>query len=92
MVEIQNKLDYAHAIADWFLELGDGHIHRGNFEDALKCNFIAGDILALQNRDLVSVRIEFEPSPRGRPVSGTRHASTGRTDQDRSGRNDVSTS
>jgi hypothetical protein len=58
MVEIQNKLDYVHAIADWFLELGDGHIHRGNFEHALKCNFIAGDILALQNRDLVSVRIE----------------------------------
>jgi hypothetical protein len=58
MVEIQNKLDYAHAIADWFLELGDGDIHRGNFEDALKCNFIAGGILASQNRDLVSVRIE----------------------------------
>jgi hypothetical protein len=58
MVEIQNKLDYAHAIADWFLELGDGHIHRGNFEDALKCNVIAGGILASQNRDLVSVRIE----------------------------------
>jgi hypothetical protein len=58
MVEVQNKLDYAHAIADWFLELGDGHIHRGNFEDALKCNFIAGRILASQNRDLVSVRIE----------------------------------
>ena len=83
MVEIQNKLDYAHAIADWFLELGDGHIHRGNFEDALKCNFIAGEILASQNRDLVSVRIEWNSSPRGRPVSETRHASTGRTDQDR---------
>ena len=60
MVEIQNKLDYAHAIADWFLELGDGHIQGGNFEDALKCNVIAGGILASQNRDLVSVRIEFE--------------------------------
>ena len=58
MFEIQNKLDYAQAIADWFLELGDGHIGRGNFEEALKCNYIAGGILMLQNRDLVSVRIE----------------------------------
>ena len=59
-------------------------MHRGGFEDALKCNFIAGGILASQNRDLVSVRIKSSNlPPRGRPVSGTRHASTGRTDQNR---------
>src|SRR5262249_30663677 len=58
MVEIQNKLDYAQAIADWFLELGGGHIRRSNFDDALKCNYIAVSILLLQNRDVVSARIE----------------------------------
>jgi len=58
MAEIQNKLDYAQAIADWFLELGDNHLRRGDFEGMLKCNYVAGFILAGQNRDLVSVRIE----------------------------------
>lgn len=58
MVDVQTKLDYAQAIADWFLELGDRFIRDGNFEDALKCNYISGNIFAEQNRDLASVRIE----------------------------------
>src|SRR5262249_6721777 len=42
MVEIQDKLDYAHAIAGWLLELGDGYIHRGNFERCAEVQFHRG--------------------------------------------------
>jgi hypothetical protein len=58
MAQTQEKLDYARAIADWFLEMGDDHIQRGRINDGLKCNVIASGILSSQNRDLVSARIE----------------------------------
>ena len=58
MVEIEDKLNYAHAIAEWLLELGDIDIRLGNFENALKFNQLAAHILASQNRDLVSARIK----------------------------------
>jgi glycosyltransferase involved in cell wall biosynthesis len=56
--EMRVKLDYAAAIADWFLDTGDECIRRGEFEQALKCNHLAARVLARQNRDLSFPRIE----------------------------------
>jgi glycosyltransferase involved in cell wall biosynthesis len=56
--EMQLKLDYACAIADWFLDTSDACIARGEFEQALKCNHLAARVLAIQNRDLSCSRIE----------------------------------
>src|SRR5262245_27306658 len=58
MTDIQTKLDYADAIADWFLELAEGHSVDGEFEEALKCTFVAAAILYKHNRKLSSSRIE----------------------------------
>lgn len=55
---IQLELDYAAAIADWFLDLGDGYARRGDFEAELKCNYLAANILQRQSRDLSSPRLE----------------------------------
>jgi hypothetical protein len=52
------KLDYANAIADWFLDSGDACILRGELDQGLKCNHLAARVLARQNRDLSSPRIE----------------------------------
>jgi hypothetical protein len=56
--EIHLRLDYAAAVADWFLDIGDSCILRGDFEEALQCNHIAARVLLNQNRDLSSPRIE----------------------------------
>jgi hypothetical protein len=58
MSEIQAKLDYAEAIADWFLDLSEAHILRGELEEGLQCIHIAANILCRQNRLLSSARIE----------------------------------
>jgi hypothetical protein len=56
--DIQAKLNYADAIAEWFLDLSDAHKLRGDLKNALKCNYIAATILCQQNRALSSPRIE----------------------------------
>lgn len=58
MSDMQTKLDYVDAIADWFLDIGEAHSLHGNLEEGLKCNYIAASILNAQNRNLVSSRIE----------------------------------
>jgi hypothetical protein len=58
MSDIQTKLDYADAIADWFLEMGHGCSLRGDFEEGLKYTYVAANILYRQNRTLTSVRLE----------------------------------
>jgi hypothetical protein len=56
--DMHQKLDYAVAIADWFLDAGDTCTVRGNFEQALRCNYVAACVLSRQNRDLSCSRIE----------------------------------
>lgn len=58
MTAIQTKLDYADAVADWFLELGESHCRRGDFEVGLKYVQVAAAILTRQSRKLSSSRIE----------------------------------
>lgn len=58
MNDIQNKLDYADAIADWFLEMAETHSHHGRLEEGLKCLNTTAWILARQNRTLSSERFE----------------------------------
>jgi len=58
MSKMQTKLDYADAIADWFLDICDRHIGKGDFENALKSAHVAATILCRQNRTLASPRIE----------------------------------
>jgi hypothetical protein len=58
MEEIQNKLNYGDAIANWFIDLADRHIARGELEQSLKCCYIAAGIFSRQNRTLSSPRIE----------------------------------
>lgn len=55
---IQEKLDYADAVANWFLEMGGTYNHDGQLEDALKCTNTAAWILARQNRSLSCERLE----------------------------------
>ena len=55
---MQTKLDYADAVADWFLEIGETHIVSGDLESGLKCTSIAASIMSRQNRNLSSVHIE----------------------------------
>lgn len=56
--EVELQLDYAAAIADWFLDLGDAHFRRSEYEQGLRYNQLAGSILCRQSRDLASARIE----------------------------------
>lgn len=58
MNDIQRKLDYACAIADWFLEIAEGQNRAGCFEDGLKYTRIAALILARQNRVLSYESVE----------------------------------
>jgi hypothetical protein len=58
MSDVQAKLDYADAIADWFLGMGHGCSLRGDFEEGLKYTYVAANILYRQNRNLTSVRLE----------------------------------
>ncbi|MGC4097216.1 MAG: hypothetical protein QM706_08885 [Nitrospira sp.] len=58
MNDIQTNLDYADAIADWFLEIGETRILRGDLEEGLKYTNVAATILYRQNRTLSSPRLE----------------------------------
>lgn len=58
MTNIQTKLDYADAIADCFLEIGEAHCLSGELEVGLKYTYIAAKILSRQNRSLSSPRLE----------------------------------
>ena len=58
MSDIQTKLDYSDAIADWFLELAESDIRRGALEEGLNGLFVAAAILYRHNRSLSSVRLE----------------------------------
>lgn len=58
MSDMQTKLDYVDAIADWFLDIGEAHSLRGDLVDGLKYNYVAASILSQQNRILSSPRIE----------------------------------
>lgn len=58
MTDLQSKLDYADAVAEWFLEMGDAHGRAGRLEEATKCCHVAATILARQNRSLSSARLE----------------------------------
>jgi hypothetical protein len=58
MPDIQAKLDYADAVADWFLELGEEHALRGELDEGLTCTSIAANMLCKQNRTLISPRVE----------------------------------
>ncbi len=78
MSEMQARLDYADAIADWFLDIGDAHILRGELEDGLKCSHIAANILCRQNRILSSARIESNFQSVARCL-GERHGLRGAT-------------
>ncbi len=57
-LRIQLELDYALAIANSFLDLGDAYIFKGDAEAGLKCNYLAAHILCRQNRDLSCPRLE----------------------------------
>ena len=56
--ELQRQLDYVIVVADWFIDMGESHIFRGELEEGLKYTHIAASILASQNRDLSSIKIE----------------------------------
>lgn len=58
MSEIQTKLDYADAIANWFLDMGKASCLRGELEQGIKYTYVAATILQRQNRLLSSVLVE----------------------------------
>jgi hypothetical protein len=58
MNDIQAQLDYADALAEWFLDIGEERSRDGDLEDGLKYTHIAATILARQNRTLSSPRVE----------------------------------
>ena len=58
MSKIQTTLDYADAIADWFLEIGEAYCRNSRLEEAFKCANTAASILANQNRTLSSERLK----------------------------------
>ncbi|HYG36064.1 MAG TPA: hypothetical protein VEC99_14840 [Clostridia bacterium] len=58
MDHIQKQLDYADAISDWFVDLGENAIQRGELETGLKYLQIAASIFSRQNRWLAVPRIE----------------------------------
>jgi hypothetical protein len=58
MSNIQTQLDYADAIAEWFLEIGEAHNLHGNLEEGMKCAYVAATIFSRQNRSLSSARLE----------------------------------
>lgn len=58
MSDLQTKLDYADAIAEWFLEMGESHSMNGNLDEGMKYIYIAAYILCRQNRSLASTRLE----------------------------------
>lgn len=51
-------LVYKIEVASWLLDIGDVYINRGDYENALRWNYLASDILYRQNRELSSSRIE----------------------------------
>lgn len=58
MSKMQTKLDYADAIADWFLELGEASSYAGDLEQGINYTYVAATILQRQNRYLSSARFE----------------------------------
>jgi glycosyltransferase involved in cell wall biosynthesis len=58
MNDMQSKLDYADAIADYFLDIGEARSLEGDLEEGLKYTYIAANILSRQNRTLSSLRVE----------------------------------
>ncbi len=56
--EIQEGLDYRAAIANYYLDLSESCILNRAYDDALNCVNLAILLLAFQNRDLSSLRIE----------------------------------
>lgn len=77
MCQIQMKLDYVVAVADWLLAAGEAHINRGELEDGLKYTHLAASILCRQNRDLSSVGVELNLQSAARRIlesDGLEHA------------------
>ena len=66
----QAKLDYADAIADYFLELGDNYIRGGDLVSGLRYNYIVATILCNQNRTLSSPRIDYNLRKVGAALAG----------------------
>ena len=58
MDDLQARLDYADAVADWFLDLGEACIGRRDWEGALRCGYVAAMVLCRQSRTLSSPRLE----------------------------------
>lgn len=56
--QIQQELDYRLAVANCYLDLSESCILNHAYNDALKCINLATLLLAFQNRDLSSLRIE----------------------------------
>jgi hypothetical protein len=58
MNDLQARLDYADAVAEWFLDMGEDQLARADWEGALRYTRIAAIVLARQNRTLSSARVE----------------------------------
>src|SRR5512135_3325040 len=58
MSNIQSKLDYAEAVANWLIKLGQEEGQRGELEGCLRYTHIAGYLLSRQNRILSSESLE----------------------------------
>lgn len=71
MTEAQAKLDYADAVADWFLELGEMRSSCGALEEGLNWTQLAASILCRQSRNLSSARIEALLQYAARQLAGT---------------------
>jgi glycosyltransferase involved in cell wall biosynthesis len=58
MNDLQSKLDYSDAVANWFIEQAESHFEGHKLEESLQCLYIAATILTRQNRTLTSIRLE----------------------------------
>jgi glycosyltransferase involved in cell wall biosynthesis len=56
--DLQSRLDYAEAVAEWVLDLSEEQFARADWEGALQYTRIAATILSRQNRTLSSARVE----------------------------------
>jgi len=74
MHDMQRKLDYADAIADWLLDIAEAGTMRGDLETGLRCTYGAANILCKQNRTLTSVRLESNLRSIAERLAGQRAA------------------
>lgn len=58
MKNLQPRLDFSDAVADWLVELGHAHLARGELEQGLQATGSAAAVLSRHNRTLTHAQLE----------------------------------